>query len=65
MGITQEYYVDCASQKMVIVMGEIGICLKGEEGQFSYLLLKTVQSRDAAAILSLGKCSEGKFTCKM
>jgi hypothetical protein len=37
MGITQEYNVDCASQKMVIVMGEISICLKGEEGQFSSL----------------------------
>jgi hypothetical protein len=38
MEITQEYNVDCASQRMVIVMGEIGICLKGEVGQFSSLL---------------------------
>jgi hypothetical protein len=30
---------------MVIVMGEIGICLKGEEGQFLSLLLGTVQIR--------------------
>jgi hypothetical protein len=43
MGITQEYNVTCASQRMVIVMGEIGICLKGEVGQFSSLLLGTVQ----------------------
>jgi hypothetical protein len=28
MEITQEYNVDCALQKMVIVKGEIGICLK-------------------------------------
>jgi hypothetical protein len=35
---TQEYNVDCASQRMVIVMGEISICLKGEVGQFSSLL---------------------------
>jgi hypothetical protein len=47
MEITQEYNVDCASQRqrMVIVKGEIGICLKGEVGQFSSLLLGTVQSR--------------------
>jgi hypothetical protein len=43
MEITQEYNVDCASQRMVIVMGEIGICLKGEVGQFSSLLLGSVQ----------------------
>jgi hypothetical protein len=42
MKITQEYNVDCASQKMVIVMEEIGICLKGEVGQFSSLLLGTI-----------------------
>jgi hypothetical protein len=29
---------------MVIVMGEIGICLKGEVKQFSSLLLGTVHS---------------------
>jgi hypothetical protein len=28
MEITQEYNVDCALQKMVIVKEEIGICLK-------------------------------------
>jgi hypothetical protein len=32
MEITQEYNVDCASQRMVIVKGEIGICLKEEVG---------------------------------
>jgi hypothetical protein len=32
MKITQEYNVDCVSQRMVIVKGEIGICLKGEVG---------------------------------
>jgi hypothetical protein len=37
MEITQEYNVDCVSQKMVIVKGEIGICLKGEIGHFSSL----------------------------
>jgi hypothetical protein len=42
MEITQEYNVDCASRRMVIVMGEIGICLKGEVGQFSSILLGTV-----------------------
>jgi hypothetical protein len=42
MEITLEYNVDCASQRMVIVMGEIGICLKGEVGQFSSLLPGTV-----------------------
>jgi hypothetical protein len=35
MEITQEYNVDRASQRMVIVKGEIGICLKEEVGQFS------------------------------
>ena len=44
MGITQEYNVNFATQRMVIVMGEIGTCLKGEEGQFSSLLSGTVQS---------------------
>jgi hypothetical protein len=43
MEITQEYNVDYASQRMVIAMGEIGICLKFEVGQFSFLLLRTVQ----------------------
>jgi hypothetical protein len=43
MEIIQEYNFNCASQRMVIVMGEIGICLKGEVGQFSSLLLGTVQ----------------------
>jgi hypothetical protein len=43
MEITQEYNVDCASQRMVIVKGEIGICLKDEVGQFSSLLPGTVQ----------------------
>jgi hypothetical protein len=32
MEITQEYNVDCASQRMVIVKGEIVIYLKGEVG---------------------------------
>jgi hypothetical protein len=32
MEITQEYNVDCESQRMVIVQGEIGIYLKGEVG---------------------------------
>jgi hypothetical protein len=32
MEITQEYNVDYASQRMVIVKGEIGICLKEEVG---------------------------------
>jgi hypothetical protein len=41
MEITQEYNVDCASQKMVIVRGEIGICSKGEVGQFSSLFYCT------------------------
>jgi hypothetical protein len=44
MEITLEYNVDCASQRMVIVMGEIGICLKREVGQFSSLLPGTVHS---------------------
>jgi hypothetical protein len=43
MEITQEYHVDYASQRMVIVMGEIGICLKGEVGMFSSLLPGTIQ----------------------
>ena len=43
MRITQEYNIGCASQKMVIVKGETGICLKEEVGQFSSLLLGTVQ----------------------
>jgi hypothetical protein len=43
MRITQEYNIGCASQKMVIVKVEIGICLKGEVGQFSSLLPGTVQ----------------------
>jgi hypothetical protein len=43
MEITQEYNVDCASQRMVIVKGEIGICLKGEVRQFSSLLPGIVQ----------------------
>jgi hypothetical protein len=38
MQIIQEYNVDCALQRMVIVKGEIGICLK-EVGQFSSLLV--------------------------
>ena len=42
MEITQEYNIDCASQRMVIVKGEIGICLKEKVGQFSSLLLGTV-----------------------
>jgi hypothetical protein len=29
MEITQEYNVDCASQRMVIVKGEIGIFFEG------------------------------------
>jgi hypothetical protein len=44
MEIIHEYNVDCASQKMVIIKGEIGICLKGEVGQFSSLLPGTVRS---------------------
>jgi hypothetical protein len=43
MEITLEYNVDCTSQRMVIVMGEISICLKGEVGQFSSLLSGTVE----------------------
>jgi hypothetical protein len=43
MEITQEYNVDCASQRVVIVKGEIGICLKEEVGKFSSLLPGTVQ----------------------
>jgi hypothetical protein len=39
MEITQEYDVDCTSQRMVIVKEEIGICLKGEVGQFSSLII--------------------------
>jgi hypothetical protein len=42
MEITQEYNVDYASQRMVIVKGEIGIYLKEEVGQFSSLLPRTV-----------------------
>jgi hypothetical protein len=42
MKITQEYNVTQESQRMVIMMGEIGICLKGEVGQFSSLLPGTV-----------------------
>jgi hypothetical protein len=42
MEITQEYNVDCASQRVVIVKGEIGICLKEEVGQFSSLLPWTI-----------------------
>jgi hypothetical protein len=42
MEITHEYNVDCASQRMVIVKGEVGICLKGEVGQFSSLLPRIV-----------------------
>jgi hypothetical protein len=45
MIITQEYNIGCASQRMVIVKGEIGNCLKGEvqfEGQFPSLLPGTV-----------------------
>jgi hypothetical protein len=42
MEIIQEYNVDCASQRMVIVKGEICICLKEEVGQFSSLLPGTV-----------------------
>jgi hypothetical protein len=42
MEITQEYNVDRASQRMVIVKGEIGISLKEGVGQFSSLLPGTV-----------------------
>jgi hypothetical protein len=45
METTLEYNVDCASQRMVIVMGEIGICLKEEVGQFSSLLPGTVHQK--------------------
>jgi hypothetical protein len=38
MEITQEYNIDCASQRMVIVKGETGICF----WQFSSLLPGTV-----------------------
>jgi hypothetical protein len=38
MEITQECNVDCAPQRVVIVKGEIDICLKEEVGQFSSLL---------------------------
>jgi hypothetical protein len=39
---------------MVIVKGEIGICLKGEVGQFSSLLLGTVQvSHSSAPFITL------------
>jgi hypothetical protein len=38
MEITQEYNIGCASQRMVIVKGEIGICLKEEVRQLSSLL---------------------------
>jgi hypothetical protein len=50
MEITQEYNVDCTSQKMVIVKREIGIYLKEGVGLFSSLLpgivhiLSTTQS---------------------
>jgi hypothetical protein len=44
MVIIQEYNVDCTSQTMVIVKGEICICLNGEVGHFSSLLLGTVYS---------------------
>jgi hypothetical protein len=44
MRIMQEYNIDCSSQKIVIVKGEIGICLKGEVRQFSSLLPGTVHS---------------------
>jgi hypothetical protein len=54
MKITQEYNVDCASQKMVIVMGEIGIYLKGEVRQFSSLLPGTVQKVHICVHLTLG-----------
>jgi hypothetical protein len=60
MEITQEYNVDCASQRMVIVMGEIGICLKGEVGQFSSLLPRIVHSPEESRgppILTSGKLS--------
>jgi hypothetical protein len=43
MEIMQEYNIDCASQRMVIVKGGIGICLKGEVGHFSSLLPGTIQ----------------------
>jgi hypothetical protein len=45
MEITQEYNVDCTSQRMVIVKREIGICLKEEVRQFSSLLPGTIRNQ--------------------
>ena len=52
MEITQEYNIDCVSQKMVIVKGEMGICLKQEVGQFSSFLLGTVHEEYITSIVS-------------
>jgi hypothetical protein len=50
----QEYNIDCSSQRIVIVKGEIGIFLKREVRQFSSLLPGTV--RYSADKVQVGSC---------
>jgi hypothetical protein len=59
MEITQECNVDCAPQRVVIVKGEIGICLKEEVGQFSSLLPGTVLQHILMTMASFIKLKAG------